>query len=116
MVNAFDTSKENWTYSAVPAPILLTSTLPILVEPDLKDNARGASLPAPTHNAAWWEEKTKGFDFSAEDRIDTEKFNRILWEGLMGDKPYPTTRSGADLRHSGTPQPETRQTGLTANQ
>jgi hypothetical protein len=76
-----------------------------------ENGTQGDALPRSTHDAAWWEEKTKGFDFSAEDRIDSDKFNRILWEGLMGDKPYPTTRSGADLRRGGTPQPETRQVG-----
>jgi hypothetical protein len=25
---------------------------------------------------------------------------RVLWEGTMGDRPYPTTRSGLDLRHN----------------
>ena len=48
-------------------------------------------------------------DFSQEDLNNPDQFNRILWEGLMGDKPYPTTRSGADLRRSATPQPESRQ-------
>jgi len=103
MASTFDTTKSTWTYSAVPAPILLTTTLPIV-----KNGPLGrAALPQTTNDAAWWEEKTKGFDFSKEDRIDPEKFNRILWEGLMGNKPYPTTRSGAVMRHSGTPQPET---------
>jgi DNA-binding beta-propeller fold protein YncE len=110
MAEAFDTTKANWTYSAVPAPILFTSTLP-LVKKQVKNGGQPDALPRPTHDAAWWEARTKGFDFSAEDRIDSEKFNRILWEGLMGDKPYPTARSGADLRHGGTPQPETRQVG-----
>jgi hypothetical protein len=109
MVNAFDTGKSDWTYSAVPAPILLTTTLPILAEKKVENGDHADALPGPTHDAAWWEAKTKGFDFSVEDRIDSEKFNRILWEGLMGDKPYPTVRSGADLRHSATPQPDTRQ-------
>jgi hypothetical protein len=27
-------------------------------------------------------------------------FNRVIWHGLMGDKPYPTNRSGADLRQN----------------
>jgi len=107
MAEAFDTTKSKWTYTAVVAPILLTSTLP-LMKPHVVNGVNADALPRPTHDAAWWEERTKGFDFSAEDRIDTEKFNRILWEGLMGDKPYPATRSGADLRHSGTPQPETK--------
>jgi hypothetical protein len=105
MAAAFDTSKSDWTYFAVPAPILLTTTLPIVN----KNVQNPDSLPNPTHDAAWWEARTKGFDFSQEDRIDSEKFNRVIWEGIMGDEPYPTTRSGAELRHSGTPQPETRQ-------
>ncbi|MFZ0746749.1 MAG: hypothetical protein WAM85_20255 [Terracidiphilus sp.] len=54
--------------------------------------------PKPLHNAAWWAEKTKGMDFSVEDHLDTPKYNCILWAGTMGDKPYPTTRSGLDLR------------------
>jgi len=108
MANAFDITKSDWTYSAVPAPILLTSTLPIMAKP-IAANGHALALPRPTHDAAWWEAKTRGFDFSVEDRIDSEKFNRILWEGLMGDKPYPTTRSGADLRHSSMPLPETTQ-------
>jgi hypothetical protein len=115
MADAFDTSmdcgqKHNggracWTYSASPAQILFTSSLPLLN----KDSATLANLPHSTHDAAWWDAKTKGMDFSQEDRVNPDQFNRILWEGLMGDKPYPTTRSGADLRRSGTPQPENRQ-------
>jgi hypothetical protein len=104
MTDAFDTTHGTWTYSAVPAQILYTTTLPILNKYVQNRDA----LPQPTHDAAWWDAKTKGFDFSKEDRIDSDKFNRIIWEGMMGDKPYPTTRSGADLRRAGTPQPETR--------
>jgi len=53
------------------------------------------SLPRPTHDAAWWEAKTRGFDFSVEDGIDSEKFNRILWEGLIGGQTLPND----PLRH-----------------
>lgn len=59
-----------------------------------------ASIPKPTHDAAWWEARTKGMDFSKEDRVPTDLFNHVIWEGLMGDKPYPTTRSGLDLRQN----------------
>jgi hypothetical protein len=31
---------------------------------------------------------------------NADAFNRVLWEGTMGDKPYPRTRSGADLRQN----------------
>jgi hypothetical protein len=41
------------------------------------------------HNAAYWARVTKGMDFSKEDLVDAETFNRILWKGIMGNKPYP---------------------------
>ena len=107
MTDAFDTNQESWTYSAIPAQILYTTTLPILN----KYVQNNAALPHPTHDAAWWEARTRGFDFSQEDRIDSDKFNRIIWQGLMGDKPYPTTRLKA-----GTPQPETKETGHTGSE
>src|SRR5215831_7491805 len=96
MTDAFDTTQATWTYSAFPAQILFTTQLPLLN----KAKVNLSFLPHPTHDAAWWTAHTKGFDFSREDRVDPEKFNRVLWEGLMGDKPYPTTRSGLDLSHN----------------
>ena len=34
-----------------------------------------------------------------EDKLDSEEFNMLLWNGLKGeDQPYPLERSGADLR------------------
>jgi YVTN family beta-propeller protein len=118
MTDAFDTDQATWTYSAVPARILYTTTLPILN----KYVQNRDTLPHPTHHAAWWEARTKGFDFSQEDRIDSDKFNRIIWEGMMGDKPYPTTRSGANLGHNSaqlktrTPQPETKEISETGSE
>ena len=53
-----------------------------------------------THNAGYWARVTKGMDFTAEDRVDPAEFNRILWKGLMGDKPYPEESSGEDLRRN----------------
>ena len=38
------------------------------------------------------------FDFSAEDKLDTESFNLILWNGIKGEgQPYPIERDGRDL-------------------
>jgi len=54
--------------------------------------------PMPLHNCSWWAEHTKGMDFSVEDHLDTAMYNRILWAGTMGDKPYPERRNGLDLR------------------
>jgi len=95
MIDAFDINQSSWTFNASPAPVLFNTTLPL---PSTVTTV--GSMPRPTHDAAWWEARTKGFDFSKEDRVDPEAFNRVIWQGLMGDKPYPTTRSGADLRRN----------------
>ncbi len=71
--------------------------LPPSTEANTVPNSSGAEFE-PAHDAAYWEEQTRGFDFSAEDRIDAEQFNLVLWKGLMGEKPYPVERSGSDLR------------------
>jgi hypothetical protein len=39
-------------------------------------------------------------DFSAEDRMDFDRYNHILWTGLMGNKAYPEGSTGKDLRHN----------------
>jgi hypothetical protein len=58
-------------------------------------------MPRPTHNAAYWADKTKEFDFGVEDHLgNVEKFNRIVWQGLKGSAPYPVQRTGADLRQN----------------
>jgi YVTN family beta-propeller protein len=41
------------------------------------------------HDAQYWEKATAGYDFSGPDRVSPGKFNRVIWKGLMGDKPYP---------------------------
>jgi hypothetical protein len=55
-------------------------------------------IPRPTHNGAYWADKTKSFNFNVEDQLgDPQKFNRIVWRGLKGNVPYPDERNGADL-------------------
>jgi hypothetical protein len=39
-------------------------------------------------------------DFTTEDRVDPADFNRILWKGMMGRKPYPAAPAGTDLRQN----------------
>jgi hypothetical protein len=50
----------------------------------------------PKHDAAYWDKVTAGFDFSEADQIPPATFNRVLWKGLMGNKPYPALRGEAD--------------------
>jgi len=89
MSAVFDLSQKEWTFDAKPSSVLLKTELP------LSPPARAAALLQPDirikHDSAYWTAKTAGFDFSSEDRIDSDKFNRILWEGTMAS-PYPERR------------------------
>jgi hypothetical protein len=95
MTKVFDLNQSEWTFDAVPSIYLYNTQLPL--PPRFAENK---TIPKPTHDAAYWADKTKNFDFSREDRVDPDKFNRIVWEGLHGNKPYPTVRSGFDLRRN----------------
>jgi len=100
MTAAFNTSQASWTDEAIPSQYLYNTQLPILN----KYVQNRSALPQPTHDAAWWEAQTKGMDFRQEDRVPTEQFNRIIWKGLMGDKPYPA------LKPATKPQREEKET------
>ena len=96
MTELFDLGQKNWDFKAIASDYLKNTQLPI---PSGAYSSR--STPRPTHNAAYWAEKTKGFDFSVEDHVgNVEKFNRIVWEGLKGSAPYPVQRTGNDLRQN----------------
>ena len=49
----------------------------------------------PKHDAEYWAKVTAGFDFSEADQVPPAQFNRVLWTGLMGSKPYPALRGQA---------------------
>lgn len=96
MTKVFDLNQKEWTFDAVPSIYLYNTQLPLP-----NRFAKNKTIPKPTHNAAYWADKTKEFDFTREDNISNpDKFNRIIWAGLHGDKPYPTVRSGLDLRRN----------------
>jgi hypothetical protein len=93
MADVFDKRQKEWTFHATPSGLLCATTL------DLPPAAcAGVARLYPTHDAAYWAKVTKGMDFSMEDRVDGEEFNRILWRGLKGSQPYPEKPSGLDLR------------------
>jgi len=61
------------------------------LDPNKVEFAAGPDLK-PTHDAQYWAEKTRGFDWSGEDRVPAELYNRILWEGLKGT-PAPVAHT-----------------------
>jgi len=95
MADVFDvTSLGKWNYNAIASTILKTTSL-ALADTGVK-YAEGSDI-LPRHDAAYWARATRGFDFSAEDRIPFDIMNEVLWEGLMDGKPYSTRRSGAKM-------------------
>jgi len=98
MSDVFTNTPDFTPYSAIiPGNLCAAPVDPNLV-PACKNSGMQITSALPElHDAAWWAEKLKGFDFHDADRIDAETFNRILWEGIMGDAPYPAVRSGLDL-------------------
>jgi YVTN family beta-propeller protein len=94
MADVFDiTSSGKWTFQAVAStlltPILTKAIAPISqagglgLDPNKVIFAAGRQLK-PTHDAQYWAQKTRNFDFSGEDRVPAELYNKILWEGIKG--------------------------------
>ena len=98
MADLFDIkSPGKWTFNAVASTLLN----PLLTAPTSGGGlgfdatkvqfAAGPNLK-PTHDAQYWADKTRGFDFSGEDRVPTELYNKILWEGIKGT-PAPVVQT-----------------------
>jgi YVTN family beta-propeller protein len=93
MTDVLDPQQKDWTYAAVAAPILRSeSNLPL--PPPTADELT-LPLKRSTHSGAWWGNAFAGLDFRHEDANDPDRLNRILWAGMMGDRPYPGTRKAA---------------------
>jgi DNA-binding beta-propeller fold protein YncE len=90
MADIFDLSQSTWSFKAAASPYL-RGTADAVPGTHFAD----ADPVQPVHAAAWWAHETQGFDWSREDRVPADLFNRIIWKGFEGDKPYPTLRHGA---------------------
>jgi DNA-binding beta-propeller fold protein YncE len=83
MADVFTTTPQAWSFTASPSAYLYATSLPLPTAPT------GMKIPKSTHDAVYWARVTKGLDFSDADRVDPLLYNRILWKGMMHDKPYP---------------------------
>jgi YVTN family beta-propeller protein len=77
-----------WSYTATASTVLLSTSLNLAQGKQAVKFAQGPIIK-PKHNAAYWARVTAGFDFSDADRVPPARYNRVLWKGLMGSKPYP---------------------------
>jgi hypothetical protein len=95
MADVFDIrSSGRWTYAAEASTVLATTTVALAEGNSHVKFARGPNIK-PKHSAEYWARVTAGFDFSEADQVPPAQFNRVLWTGLMGSKPYPALRGQA---------------------
>jgi hypothetical protein len=95
MTDVFDIrSSGDWNYAAEASTVLGTTTLALAAGDTGVKFAAGPQI-RPKHDAAYWAKVTAGFDFSEADHVPAAQFNRVLWTGLMGSKPYPVLRGEA---------------------
>jgi hypothetical protein len=72
--------------------VLKTTTLNLASLLDGVAYAKGPDVK-PTHSAEYWAKATEKFDFSHADEVPADLFNRVVWKGIKGDRPYPTLRA-----------------------
>ncbi|MCL2450315.1 MAG: alkaline phosphatase family protein, partial [Polyangiaceae bacterium] len=89
MADVFDIrGSGRWTYDAVASTVLQSTALSDTLNNLGATYAKGPVVK-PTHDVSYWANATRGLDFSDVDRLPPGVFNKILWKGLKGDKPYP---------------------------
>ena len=89
MADVFDVhASPTWSYSAVASTVLESTNLAQTPGGLGAPLALGA-IVKPKHDAKYWAKVTLGFDFSDADQVPAAKFNRVVWNGLMGSRPYP---------------------------
>jgi 6-phosphogluconolactonase (cycloisomerase 2 family) len=90
MADVFDTgSSGSWTFTAAASTLLKMTSLGL--DQTKVQYAAGPDLK-PTHDVKYWAAKTRNFDFSGEDRVPTDLYNKILWQGLKGT-PAPVAHT-----------------------
>jgi len=104
MTDVFDTHASGaWSYTSTASTVLATTSLAMETNGGLGVQYANGPVVKPTHDAKYWAKATAGFDFSDADRVPPAKFNRVLWKGLKGGKPYPArvdTRRRAQKSHT----------------
>ena len=96
MTDVFDVrSSGAWSFTAEASTVLSTTALAQGPGGLGVTYAKGPVV-RPKHGARSWAKHTAGFDFSEADHVPPGRFNRVLWKGLMGRKPYPA-RMGREV-------------------
>src|SRR5262249_33654895 len=76
-----------WTFTAQASTVMAETMLASAAGVGGTRYAAGPVVHSQ-HDAAYWAAVTAGFNFDEADQVPPEQFNRIVWEGLMGGRPY----------------------------
>ena len=108
MAEVFSTQQATWNYKARVPAVLRSTKLPLPAATAEETTARLKAVTMPPIGPT----KPRDFDFTAEDKLNSESFNMVLWKGLKGEsQPYPSERDGRDLsKHRGSLLRELRKT------
>ncbi|CAB3797053.1 hypothetical protein LMG28614_04489 [Paraburkholderia ultramafica] len=97
MTDVFNTrSSGAWTYNATASTVLKTTTLALGRTDGSVQFALGPDVK-PRHDAAYWDRVTAGFNFDEADQVPPARYNKVLWSGIKGKKPYPTPARSQDV-------------------
>jgi hypothetical protein len=97
MSDVFDTnSSGKWNFTAQASTVLKATHLAQVQGGSLGVQFASGKDIKPKHDAKYWAKVTADFDFSDADRVPPDKFNRVLWKGLMGRKHYPDLKGVRD--------------------
>jgi DNA-binding beta-propeller fold protein YncE len=89
MSSAFDLQQTHWSYTTQVSSLLRAADVTLGIS---AATPSVGNVVHPTHDARYWAAQTVGMDFDVEDRVDANRYNRLLWRGLMGT-PYPSRRA-----------------------
>jgi hypothetical protein len=86
MSSIFDLRQSHWSFAAHASALLTAPDVTLQISAAARSSSTALQ---PTHGARYWAARTRGMSFDVEDRVDANRYNRILWRGLMGAQPYP---------------------------
>jgi hypothetical protein len=81
MIDVFDRSQRNWTYTAIVPDILRQTQLPLpplSAANRLPPSNRGRRFSVPRRDAEYWTKAMEGQDFNREDNLDTVLQSRVV--------------------------------------
>src|SRR5215831_12145 len=102
MGDVFEFERKPWTFNAIVPEVLRSTSLPLpaaTARNSVPSSRRLFAFQEPKiDNPSYLAQTTAGMDFTSEDRLNAALFNRVLWQVMKSDTPYPTQRDQRDLR------------------